>query len=74
MPRALTNNSDPMKSSIKVSRGGRSITFRGGAARSVFESMTGTKLPNPEEVKLPKQLPPRAQMAAELAELRKPIA
>lgn len=33
-----------MKSSIRISRGGRSITFRGGAARAAFEAMTGTKL------------------------------
>ncbi len=34
-----------MQSSIRISRGGRSITFRGGAARAAFEGMTGTKLP-----------------------------
>ena len=44
-----------MKSSIRISRGGRSITFRGGAARAAFEGMTGTKLPAPEA---PKKMDP----------------
>lgn len=34
-----------MKSSISISRGGRSITFKGAAARHAFEGMTGTNLP-----------------------------
>lgn len=37
-----------MKSSIRVSRGGRTITFRGAAARACFEAMSGTKLPAAE--------------------------
>lgn len=37
-----------MKSSIKVSRGGHSISFRGAAARAAFEGITGTKLPAAE--------------------------
>lgn len=44
-----------MKSSIRISRGGRSISLSGRAARQAFEGMTGTKLPASEA---PKKMDP----------------
>lgn len=42
-----------MSSSIRVSRGGKSIAFTGDAARAAFEGITGTKLPPKPPAKLP---------------------
>jgi hypothetical protein len=55
-----------MKSSIKVSRGGRSITFRGGAARAAFEALTGQNLPSVAN-KVERQAGADALPAGELA-------
>lgn len=54
-----------MKSSIRISRAGRSISFRGRAARAAFEAITGAKLPPSSEQSEPQSISEEERRADE---------